>query len=114
MAFQLSPGVDISEVDLTTVVPSVATTVGGIAGNFAWGPVDEITIITNENQLAEKFGKPTDSTYETFFTAANFLSYANDLRVVRSVGPGGLNATSTGTGVLIKNQTIYLLNSHYY
>lgn len=108
MAFQLSPGVDISEVDLTTVVPSVATTVGGIAGNFAWGPVDEITIINNENQLAEKFGKPTDSTYETFFTAANFLSYANDLRAVRSVGPSALNATSTGTGVLIKNETIYL------
>ena len=106
MAFQLSPGVEISEVDLTTVVPSVATTVGGIAGNFAWGPVDEITIITNENQLAEKFGKPTDSTARTFFTAANFLAYANDLRVIRSVGTGALNAAN-GTATLIKNETIY-------
>ena len=109
MAFQLSPGVDISEVDLTTVVPSVATTVGGIAGNFAWGPADEITIITNENQLAERFGKPTDSTSQTFFTAANFLSYANDLRVVRSVGAGALNAAN-GTATLIKNETIYTQN----
>jgi len=107
MAFQLSPGVAISEVDLTTVVPSVATTVGGIAGNFAWGPVDEITIITNENQLAEKFGKPTDATYQHFFSAANFLAYASDLRVVRSVGAGANNATSSGSGVLIKNEISY-------
>lgn len=107
MAFQLSPGVAISEVDLTTVVPSVATTVGGIAGNFAWGPVEEITIISNENQLAEKFGKPTDSTFQTFFTAANFLAYASDLRVIRAVGAGALNASANGTGVLIKNQVSY-------
>lgn len=107
MAFQLSPGVAVSEVDLTTVVPSVATTVGGIAGNFAWGPVDEITIITNENQLAEKFGKPTDATYQHFFSAANFLAYASDLRVVRSVGAGANNATSSGNGALIKNEISY-------
>jgi phage tail sheath protein FI len=107
MAFQLSPGVAISEVDLTTVVPSVATTVGGIAGNFAWGPADEITIITNENQLAERFGKPTDSNFQTFFTAANFLAYASDLRVVRAVGAGANNATSSGDGVLIKNESVY-------
>jgi len=106
MAFQLSPGVAISEVDLTTVVPSVATTVGGIAGGFAWGPVDEITIVTNENQLAEKFGKPDANTAETFFTAANFLAYGSDLRVVRSVGTGALNASS-GTAAIIKNRTSY-------
>ena len=32
MAFQLSPGVMISEVDLTTIVPSVSTTAGAYAG----------------------------------------------------------------------------------
>ena len=39
MAFQVSPGVNVSEIDLTTVVPSVATTTGAIAGVFRWGPV---------------------------------------------------------------------------
>ena len=63
MAFQLSPGVNISEVDLTTVVPSVATTIGAIAGNFAWGPANEITIINNEIQLVDRFGKPDANTY---------------------------------------------------
>jgi phage tail sheath protein FI len=109
MAFQLSPGVNISEVDLTTVVPSVATTVGGLAGAFAWGPVNEITIINNEVQLADQFGKPDANTYETFFTAANFLSYGSDLRIVRAVGSSARNAAN-GTVALIENETDYLQN----
>jgi hypothetical protein len=110
MAFQLSPGVSISEVDLTTVVPSVATTVGGIAGPFEWGPVDEITIITDELQLVDKFGKPGTANTETFFTAANFLSYGSDLRVVRAISSDAKNASGNvgGTaGVLIKNSSAY-------
>jgi phage tail sheath protein FI len=106
MAFQLSPGVNVSEVDSTTVVPSVATTVGGLAGNFAWGPVDEVTIINNEIQLADRFGKPDANTFQTFFTAANFLSYGSDLRVVRAIGANSINAGANGA-VLIKNETHY-------
>ena len=110
MAFQLSPGVNVSEIDLTTVVPSVATTIGGLTGAFSWGPANEITIINNEAQLAVRFGKPDANTYETFFTAANFLSYGSDLRVVRSVGANAKNATansSTGNAVLIENLADY-------
>ena len=110
MAFQLSPGVNVSEVDLTTVVPSVATTVGGFAGKFNWGPVNEITIVSNEVQLVEKFGKPDANTHTSFFTAANFLSYGNDLRVVRSVGSTAKNASGTGTTILIENRTDYEQN----
>ena len=112
MAFQLSPGVNISEVDLTTVVPSVATTIGGLAGAFTWGPANEITIISNETQLVDRFGKPDANTFQTFFTAANFLSYGSDLRIVRSVGAGAKNATanSSATTVLIENSTDYEQN----
>ena len=42
MAFQVSPGVQVSEIDLTNVVPAVSSTVGGFAGTFQWGPVDEV------------------------------------------------------------------------
>lgn len=110
MAFQLSPGVNVSEVDLTTVVPSVATTVGGFAGNFNWGPVDEIVTINNEVQLVERFGKPDSNTYTSFFTVANFLSYSNDVRVVRSAGSSANNATSSGTPILITNRNDYEQN----
>ena len=82
--FQLSPGVNISEVDLTTVTPAVDTTVGAFAGVFRWGPVNERTLVTSENDLVKKFGKPTNINPETFFTAANFLSYSNSLQLVRA------------------------------
>ena len=110
MAFQLSPGVNISEIDLTTVVPSVATTIGGFAGAFTWGPVNEITLINNELQLAERFGKPTDDTFKSFFTAANFLAYGTDLRVVRSVGAAAKNAVANGTATIIRNEQDYQEN----
>ena len=108
--FQLSPGVNISEVDLTTVVPSVATTVGGFAGNFAWGPIEEVASIPNEIRLVETFGKPDANTFGHFYTAANFLSYGSNLRVVRAANTGTLNATTSGTGVQVKNSTDYQLN----
>jgi len=97
MAFQLSPGVNVSEVDLTTAIPSVSTTVGAFAGDFQWGPANEIVTISNEVQLVERFGKPDSNTFTSFFTASNFLQYSNDLRVVRSIGSGAFNATTTGT-----------------
>lgn len=82
--FQISPGVNVSEVDLTTITPSVATTVGAIAGVFRWGPVGVRTLITSENQLVTRFGRPTAINPETFFTAASFLSYSNALYVSRA------------------------------
>ena len=110
MAFQLSPGVNVSEVDLTTVVPAVGTTTGGFAGNFAWGPVDEITIVSDEIQLVDKFGKPDANTYQYFFTASNFLSYGSDLRVARAANTNTKNATTSGTGVQVTNRLDYEQN----
>ena len=108
MAFQLSPGVNVSEIDLTTVVPSVATSIGGLAGYFEWGPVDQVSIITSENDLVQTFGKPSQNNFTTFFTASNFLSYSQDLRVVRSIGSNSRTATSnTSASVLIKNENAY-------
>jgi hypothetical protein len=110
MAFQISPGVNISEVDLTTVVPSVATTVGGLAGDFAWGPVEEVYNISNEIRLVDTFGRPTSNTFGHFYTAANFLSYGSNLRVVRAANTGTLNATTSNVGIQIKNSTDYETN----
>ena len=74
MAFQLSPGVLVTEKDLTLVVPSVSTTAGGFAGAFQWGPVDKVTTIDSEASLVATFGKPNDNVFTSFFTAANPLS----------------------------------------
>jgi len=90
MAFQLSPGVNVSEIDLTTVVPAVATSDGAIAGVFRWGPIGQRSLVDSENNLVNRFGKPTSHNAETFFTAANFLSYGNRLYVSRAANTGGV------------------------
>ena len=108
MAFQLSPGVNVSEIDLTTIVPSVATSIGAFAGQFAWGPVGEVITVSDEVRLADRFGKPDSTNYEYWFSASNFLAYSNNLKVVRAANTTTtLNATANGTGVLIKNDDDY-------
>jgi len=107
MAFQVSPGVLVTEKDLTNVIPAVSTSAGGIVITAEKGPIDEVTTISSESELANVFGKPNSSNFEEWFTAANFLGYGNNLKVVRPI-TGLLNAVSTGSAVLIKNTTDYL------
>jgi len=109
MAFQISPGVNVSEVDLTTVVPSVLTTAGAFAGGFQWGPANIVKTIDSEITLAKVFGKPDSNTYTSFFTAASFLAYGNNLKIVRAVGDSGFNAiaNTTATSIQILNEDIY-------
>ena len=105
MSFLVSPGVSVREVDLTNVVPAVATSVGAIAGAFQKGPVSSVTTITSEEQLVQVFGKPNSSNFETFFTATNFLQYADNLKVVRAAS-GILNA-GANSGILIRDDDHY-------
>ena len=95
MAVQLSPGVNVTEIDLTTIVPAVSTSVGAIAGLFRWGPVGERVLLDTEDRLLARFGKPTNHNAETWFTAANFLSYTNALYVSRAANTSGTVATQT-------------------
>ncbi len=107
MAFQLSPGVLVQEQDATNVVPAVGTTIGGFVGDFSWGPAREIITIDSENNLVNRFGKPTDTTSTDFLTAASFLAYGSALKVVREVGSAGRNAVTSGTAVQIRNLDSY-------
>jgi len=107
MAFQLSPGVNVSEIDLTTVVPAVGTTQGAFSGAFQWGPIDTRILVDSEVKLVEIFGKPDANTATSFFTAANFLAYGNNLRIVRAANTNSNNATTGGNGIYIKNEEKY-------
>ena len=110
MAFQLSPGVNYSEIDLTTIVPAVGTTEGAFAGDFVWGPIDEVTNLSNEIELLNRFGPPTNSTFKSFFSSANFLSYAQRLRLVRAADTSVAKNATSGAAVLIKNRDDYEIN----
>ena len=110
MAFQLSAGVNVSEVDLTTIVPSVATSIGAFAGPFAWGPTNEVVTISDEVRLASRFGNPNSTNYEYWFSAANFLAYTNNLKIVRAANTAysTLNASANTNGaILIQNEDDY-------
>jgi hypothetical protein len=109
MAFQISPGVNVSEVDLTTVVPSILTTAGAFAGTFVWGPVNKLILVDSEITLSKRFGTPDSNSAVSFFTAANFLSYGNNLTIVRAVGANSYNSdANTGqTNIQITNSDVF-------
>ena len=109
MAFQISPGVNVSEVDLTTVVPSILTTAGAFAGTFKWGPAQKRIQVDSEITLASVFGTPDSNSATSFFTAASFLAYGNNLTVARAVGSAGRNAraNTSGAALQIPNEDVF-------
>jgi phage tail sheath protein FI len=108
MPFQVSPGVNVSEIDLTTVVPAVSTTEGALAGQFKWGPVNQRVLVDSEDRLVNIFNKPNANNATDWFTAANFLAYGNQLYVVRGRVSTTKNATAGGTaGTRIDNEDYY-------
>jgi len=107
MANLVSPGVQVKEIDLTNVVPSVSSTAGAMAGAFAWGTVNEVVTVSSETELVNTFGKPDANTFESVLSAAQFLSYGSALKVVRAVGTSARNATASGTGILTQNSTVF-------
>lgn len=112
MAFLVSPGVNVSEIDATTVVPAVSTSTGAVAGAFQWGPIDIARLVGSEDELVQVFGKPDSTTALTFFTAANFLSYSNSLYVSRADAATlntavALNVASWASNTKVRNEDHY-------
>ena len=101
-----SPGILIREVDLTVGrIDPVSASVGAIAAPFAKGPVDEPTLIENENDLLNTFGRPysTDKHYEHWMVASSYLAYGGTLQVVRTDSSDLKNA---GYGSTIKVKSL--------
>ena len=105
MAFLVSPGVQVNEVDLTNVVPAVATSIGAIAGAFEKGPVGSIQTVTSEGDLVSKFGKPNSNNFENWLAAASFLQYGNTLRIVRA--ESAIVNAGANSGILIRDDDHY-------
>ena len=119
MAFQVSPGVNVAEIDLTTRVPVFSVSDGGFVGKFTWGPIDTVTLVSNEDDLVNEFGKPNANNFKDFFTCSNFLSYSDKLRVgewVMAVGsPFSENLSHTvTTGIVSALGRSNIMNSQSY
>ena len=76
--------------------------IGALAGKFAWGATSEVVTIGNEVELVDRFGYPDSTNFEYWFTAANFLAYGNNLKLVRAsstdYATGSLNASANSGG----------------
>ena len=117
MAFLVSPGVNTSEIDLTTSVPAVGTSTGATVGFFRWGPANTVIQVSSESDLVQKFFEPDAASAASFLSAANFLAYGNDLRVVRVVSTAAVdksnNATSnTSHNFSVLNDDEYFNNNY--
>jgi hypothetical protein len=95
MVFSVSPSVTVREIDATASIPAIATPPAAIAGVFRWGPTNEKILVTSESELVSRFGKPTDNNAETFFVAADYLSYSNALYVTRVTSADANTASGT-------------------
>ena len=101
MASQVSPGVVIRERDLSNaVVVGNSAIRGAIASSFRKGPVGKIVNIGSERELIDTFGAPAEANAGDWLVASEFLRYGGSLAVVRAA-TGVLNATLSGTGVLV-------------
>ena len=103
-----SPAVVIKEVDASASINTAATTIGASVGNFRWGPMDTPVTVANETELAETFGTPDDTHSVDFHTAAYYLKYADNLKMVRVQGDDHRNAYDSdanagASDTLIKN-----------
>jgi phage tail sheath protein FI len=111
MAFSVSPSVIVREVDASQSVSGFATPPAAIAGIFKWGPTNDPILITSENNLVDRFGKPTDTNYETFFSAADYLSYSNAIYVVRADDG---SETASGTSLVLNGNNEVIPESSVY
>jgi hypothetical protein len=105
--FVVSPAVTVKEIDLTNIVPAVSTSIAGYVGDFSWGPVEEITTISDETALVTRFSKPNDDNFKDFLTAASFLQYGRNLKLVRTLQDSANNASTKGGTLVIKNDPHY-------
>lgn len=110
-SFSLSPSVQVTETDLTGIVPAVAVSTGATACELAWGPTSRVVQISTELDLLKQFGKCTDNTYLGWMTAANFLSYTTNLLIIRTETAAQRNACVLGTAPKIQNDTTYQTNN---
>jgi hypothetical protein len=88
MAFQVSPGVQVKEIDATAVVPAVSTSIGGFAGSFNWGPVDQVVNVSSEQVL----------TLTTWSTGPQLKAIQDDMLPFGIINDGQIEDKGEGDG----------------
>jgi phage tail sheath protein FI len=105
MALYLSPLVDVNEIDLSTTIPAVATSIGVLVLRNTWkGPELKRQLVNNIDELIEIFGEPEDVSYQDIFSGIGFLKYGINLYCTRALAPSatfaGLYGNTASAGTL--------------
>jgi len=104
MAFYLSAGVYTRELNLSNIVPTVATTTAAIVGYSAKGDTTQIRLMTNTQQFIAEYGEPVLGN-NFHYSALAFLETGNQLWCYR------INNGALYGGVKIKTSVSGQLNS---
>jgi hypothetical protein len=111
MAMYLSPLVDVNEIDLTTTIPAVATSIGVLILRDTWkGPELKTQLVNDIDELIDTFGRPEDAlstananfsargqSYEDIIAGAGFLQFGNNLYCTRVLAPSATFSGAYGT-----------------
>lgn len=109
-----APGVYVREFDQTLTTSPAASTESAIAGVFSWGPVNEPRLISSESELVSTYGRPSNSNFETFFSAANYLAYADKLYVNRVIDATTTFSAYANTVAVVSPAAHTILNNEDY
>lgn len=114
MALYLSPLVDVNEIDLSTTIPAVATSIGVLVLRDTWkGPELKRQLVNNIDELIEIFGEPEDSSYKDIFSGIGFLKYGINLYCTRALAPSATFAGLYGTMASAGTLTAYASGNAY-
>jgi len=105
MTMYLSPLVDVNEIDLTTTIPAVSTSIGVIVVRDTWkGPELKVQLVNTIDELIEIFGRPEEAvdnehgqSYEDLIAAVGFLQYGSNLYCTRVLPVSATFAGAYGT-----------------
>lgn len=92
MSIVVSPGVYSREIDFSLYAPQLATSVFGVVGTASKGPVNEVTLITDEATMIATFGDPS-ATHLGIHAALRYLRWGKQLKFVRVAN---YDASATG------------------
>jgi len=117
MAFYLSPLVAVREIDLSTTIPAVATSIGvSVLRETYKGPELKQQFVSTVDELIKYFGEPTTDSYEDILSATGYLKYGNKLYCTRAMPPdakfAGMHtmATSAVTAAVYTTTDAYQLD----
>lgn len=96
----LSPGVEVTEIDASQIVPTVSNAVGVFAGLFHKGPVGQYLLISSQKDLIRYYGYPSNQNYNDWEQANSFLLYGNNLLISRACN---INGNGIETNLVIKS-----------